>query len=65
MPAGAVARVTVVVSVTGSFFGLGFLSHDVGVSSSVNDPNFENNTATIVTPVNRPPVATRDPISWS
>jgi len=57
MPPGAVARVTVVVNVVRS----GLRGNRVSVSSSVNDPNAENNWATILTPVNRPPVANAGP----
>jgi len=53
LPAGAVARVTVVVNVV----RYGSESNRVSVWSSVNDPNPNNNDAAIVTPVNRPPVA--------
>jgi uncharacterized repeat protein (TIGR01451 family) len=60
MPAGAVARVTVVVNVISNGF-LNNLVNEVALSSSVHDPNFENNVATIVTPVNRPPVANAGP----
>jgi uncharacterized repeat protein (TIGR01451 family) len=60
MPAGAVARVTVVVNVISNGF-LNNLINEVAVSSSVHDPSFENNVATIVTPVNRPPVANAGP----
>lgn len=57
MPAGAVARVTVVVNV----IRIGLQSNHVYVWSSVNDPNAENNAATIATPINRPPVANAGP----
>jgi hypothetical protein len=53
MPAGASARVTVVVNV----IRYGLQNNRVDVSSSVNDPNVENNGAMILTPINRPPVA--------
>ena len=53
LPAGAVARVTVVASIV----RYGSQSNRVSVWSSVNDPNFDNNAAAVVTPVNRPPVA--------
>ena len=57
MPAGAVARVTVVVNV----IRIGSQSNQVYVWSSVNDPNPDNNAADIVTPINRPPVANAGP----
>jgi uncharacterized repeat protein (TIGR01451 family) len=57
MPPGAVARVTVVVNIV----RYGLRSHWVSVSSSVNDPNVEDNWAMILTLVNRPPVANAGP----
>lgn len=55
MPAGAVARVTIVVRAT----GIGPLINTATVTSQgpADDPSFNNNSATIVTPVNRLPIA--------
>jgi uncharacterized repeat protein (TIGR01451 family) len=53
LPAGAVARVTVVASI----IRYGSQGNRVAVWSSVSDPNGDNNAATILTPVNRAPVA--------